>query len=252
MKNSDNRVIFECDNLLLLCIRRISSLFELKSPILSNFGGLGRKEIERVVYRLLAPLGNKVLRFRLFRLQGDEHVRLMFDIYGRIMAEQVIELSAEVGDVCGSGSVHSTFVQDDPPLAPPPIHVASPVEDMNVGDEDSDEEYVADSNDSDSSEDDDEEEFIPETPTEAVVRYVLPLPHPIPALSDVPSHYHALNMEVMHEKSLFFNAKEDNHNLDNGVEFWISHRVKNRDAVMQGVKNYSICRSAEYRVVKSD
>ncbi|RYR74565.1 hypothetical protein Ahy_A02g009286 isoform B [Arachis hypogaea] len=198
MKNSDNRVIFECDNLLLLCIRRISSLFELKSPILSNFGGLGRKEIERVVYRLLAPLGNKVLRFRLFRLQGDEHVRLMFDIYGRIMAEQVIELSAEVGDVCGSGSVHSTFVQDDPPLAPPPIHVASPVEDMNVG------------------------------------------------------HYHALNMEVMHEKSLFFNAKEDNHNLDNGVEFWISHRVKNRDAVMQGVKNYSICRSAEYRVVKSD
>ncbi|RYR25010.1 hypothetical protein Ahy_B02g058652 [Arachis hypogaea] len=62
------------------------------------------------------------------------------------MVEQVIELSAEVGDIDGGGSGSSDFVQNDPPLAPPPIHVASPVEDMEVDSEDYDEEYVADSN----------------------------------------------------------------------------------------------------------
>lgn len=89
-----------------------------------------------------------------------------------------MEISAEVGDVGGDGSGHSTFVQDDPPLAPPPIHVASPVEDMDVDDEDSDKEYIADSNDSGSSEDDDDEEFVLETPTEAPVCYLLPPPPP--------------------------------------------------------------------------
>ncbi|RYR61154.1 hypothetical protein Ahy_A04g018279 [Arachis hypogaea] len=79
-------------------------------------------------------------------------MRLMFDIHGRIMVEQVIELSAE----------------DDPPLTPKPLHVASPVEDMDVDDEDSDEEYVTNSNESGSSKNDDEEEqFVPDTPIEA-------------------------------------------------------------------------------------
>ncbi|RYR39131.1 hypothetical protein Ahy_A09g044580 [Arachis hypogaea] len=119
----------------------------------------------------------------------------MFDIHGRIMAEQVMDLSAE----------------DDSPFAPPLIHVAMPVEDMEVGKEDSDEEYVVDSKDNDSSKDDDDEEFVPETPAEAAY-----------------------------------------YNLDDGVEFRVGHRFKCRDAVMQGVKNYSIRRSAEYRVVESD
>ncbi|RYR15702.1 hypothetical protein Ahy_B04g072610 [Arachis hypogaea] len=53
----------------------------------------------------------------------------------------------------------SDFVQDDPPLAPPPLHVARSIEDMDVDNKDLDEVYVADSNDSDSSKDDDKEEF---------------------------------------------------------------------------------------------
>ncbi|RYR28205.1 hypothetical protein Ahy_B01g052321 [Arachis hypogaea] len=120
MRNSDNVVIFECDNPLVLCTRRVSSLFELKSLILSNLGGLGRKEWIR-------PL-----------------------------------------DLCAGYT----------PLAPPSIHVASPVEDMDVGDEDSDKEYVADSNDIDSSEDDDEQEFVPETSAEAAMHYMLTPPSP--------------------------------------------------------------------------
>ncbi|RYR46937.1 hypothetical protein Ahy_A07g032807 [Arachis hypogaea] len=207
MKNHDNGVIFECENSLLLRTQRESSLSELKNLILSNLGGLGRKEFGRMGYRLLASLGNGVFRFRLFRLQGDEHVRLMLDTHGRIMAEQVIKLSAEVGDVGGGGSVHSTFMQDDPLLALPPIHVASPMGNIDVGDKDSDEEYIADSNDSDSSYYDDDEEFVPETPAETTTHYVLPPPPP--------PDYCAIRL-------------------------------------MHGVKNYSIRRSAEYQMVRSD
>ncbi|RYR74142.1 hypothetical protein Ahy_A02g008767 [Arachis hypogaea] len=166
MRNDDNRVIFECENPLLLRTRRVSLLSELKSLILSNPSGTWTREVRRVGYRLLAPLGNGDFQFRLFWLLEDKH--------------------------------------NDRPLAPPPIHVAIPVEDMEVGEEDLDQEYVANS---DSSEGDDEEEFVPETPAETVVRYVLPSSHPISALSDVPSHYHTLDLDGMHERTLFSNIE---------------------------------------------
>ncbi|RYR12050.1 hypothetical protein Ahy_B04g069565 [Arachis hypogaea] len=171
MRNYDNR------NSILLHTLRMNSLSELRSLILSNLGGTETKKVRRVGYRLLASLGNGVFLFRLFRLLGDEHVRLMFDIRGSIMAEQVMELSAEIEDVGGGGSVHSTYVQDDQPLAPPPIYVAIPVEDRKMGKEDSDEKYVVDSADSDSFEGGDEEEFVPaEMPAGTAVRCVLPPP----------------------------------------------------------------------------
>ncbi|QHO20518.1 uncharacterized protein DS421_11g338650 [Arachis hypogaea] len=166
MRNGDNGVIFKCKNLVLLRTRRVASLLELKILILRNVTGSRSKEVGWVGYKLLAPMKNGVFQFRLFWLHGDEHVRLMFDIHGKIMAEQVMELSVEVGDVGGGGSGQSDFVQDDSPLAPLPIHVASPLNDMDVDGEESDEDYVADSNDNDSSKDDDEEKFVLETPVE--------------------------------------------------------------------------------------
>ncbi|QHO23653.1 uncharacterized protein DS421_12g365380 [Arachis hypogaea] len=136
------------------------------------------------------------------------------------MAEQVMELYAEVGDVGGGGSGHSNFVQDDPPLSRPPLHCASLVEDMDVDGEESDEEYVTNSNDSSSSEDDDEEEeFIPETPVNTSVRYLLPVPQPIPVLSAVCSHYHTSNLDVMHEKNSIFQYGWGDYNIDGGVKF---------------------------------
>ncbi|RYR20931.1 hypothetical protein Ahy_B03g066159 [Arachis hypogaea] len=56
----------------------------------------------------------------------------------------------------------------------------------------------------------------------------------------------------MHEVTLFSNIGADDYNTDGGVEFRVGHRFRNREVVLQGVKNYSIWRSAEYRVVESD
>ncbi|RYQ80082.1 hypothetical protein Ahy_Scaffold1g106730 isoform A [Arachis hypogaea] len=237
MRNNDNGVTFECENSILLRTQRVSMLSELKSLILSNFGGIEAREVRRIGYKLLANMGNRVFRFRQFRLLGDEHVRLMFDIHGRIMAEQVMELYAKVGDIGGGGSVHSTNVQDDRPLAPPPIHLAIPVDEAEEGDEELNEEYMANSANSDSSERGDEEEFVPETLAQTVAHHVLPPPHPIPTLSAVPSHYHSLDLDAMHERTPFSNTGEKDYNLDSGVEFRVGH---------------SICRSVEYRVIESD
>ncbi|RYR07696.1 hypothetical protein Ahy_B05g075107 [Arachis hypogaea] len=172
MRNGDNGVTFECED-----------------PILLS--GTEAREIGRVAYRLLASMSNGVFRFRLFRLQGDKHVRVMFDIHGRIMVEQVMELSAEVGHSGGGPSVHSTYVQDDRPLAPPPIHVAIPLDKAEECEEESDEEYVADSGDSDLSDSGDQNECVPETPIPTAACHVLPPPLPIQALSAVPSYYHS-------------------------------------------------------------
>ncbi|KAL4321893.1 hypothetical protein AHAS_Ahas14G0156000 [Arachis hypogaea] len=58
-----------------------------------------------------------------------------------------MEISADFGDAgSGGSSRHSNFVQDDPPLAPPPLHYASPVVHIDVDSEESNEEYVADIN----------------------------------------------------------------------------------------------------------
>ncbi|QHN86490.1 uncharacterized protein DS421_16g546750 [Arachis hypogaea] len=114
MRNSDNVVTFECENPILLRTRSVRSLAELKSRILGSVSGSKRKEIGRVGYRLLAPIENRAFQFRLFWLHGDEHVRLMFDIHGRIMTEQVMKLSvglatsvvAEVGRQTSSRMTH--------------------------------------------------------------------------------------------------------------------------------------------------
>ncbi|RYR61902.1 hypothetical protein Ahy_A04g019149 [Arachis hypogaea] len=136
-----------------------------------------------------------------------------------IIAEQVVELSVEVGNAGGGGFGSSDFVQDDPSLISPLIHVASLVKEMDVDGEDSDEEYVANNNESCSFEVDDDEEFVLESPDEALCRYLLPAPYPILALLFVPNHYDILDLDAMQEKNLFSNTGKEDYNLDGGVEF---------------------------------
>ncbi|RYR66738.1 hypothetical protein Ahy_A03g012798 isoform D [Arachis hypogaea] len=235
MRNGDNGVIFESQDPILFRTQRVETLSDLKSLILSKLWGTQASKIGRVAYRLLAPIENGVFRFRLFRLHGDEHVRLMFDIHGRIMSEQVMELSAEVGHGGSGSSAQDTYVQDNRPLAPPPIHITILENEAEEGEEESDEDYVADSGDSESSDDNDEDEFVPETPAGVV-----------------PSHYHSLDLDAMHERISVSDTCGVDCNLDSGVEFRVGHRFRSREAVLQGLKNYSICRSAEFRVIECD
>ncbi|RYR24665.1 hypothetical protein Ahy_B02g058179 [Arachis hypogaea] len=176
----------------------------------------------------------------------------MFDIHGRIMCKQVIELSTEVGHGGSEDSIHETYVQDDRPLAPPSIHVAIPEHEAEEGEEESGEDYVVDSAESESSDGGDEDEFVPETPVWAVPCHVLPPPHPISALSAVPSHYHSLDLHAMLERIPVSDTCGVDYNLDGGMGFRVGHRFRSQEALLQGVKNSSIRRSAEYRVIVSN
>ncbi|XP_072061930.1 uncharacterized protein [Arachis hypogaea] len=160
-----------------------------------------------------------------------------------------MELAAEVGHGGSGSSAQDTYVQDDRHLAPPPIHVVIPENEAEEGEEESDEDYVADSETSDGG---DEDEFLSETPAGAVPRHVLPPPQLIPALSVVPSHFHSLDLDAMHERIPVSDTCGVDYNLDGGVEFQVRHKFRSWEAVLQSVKNYSIRRSAEYRVVESD
>ncbi|RYR79685.1 hypothetical protein Ahy_A01g004501 [Arachis hypogaea] len=236
---------FECQDPILFRTQCVETMSNLKSLILSKFRGTQAREIGRVAYRLLAPMGNRIFRFRLFRLHGDEHVRLIFDIHGRIMCEQVMELAAEVG--------HG----GRPPLAPPPIHVAIPENEVEEGEEESDEDYVADSGDSESSDGGDEDKFVPETPAGAVPRLGMATgPHGGGDMPPAPRprlHYSSpLDLDAMHERIPVSDICGVDYNLDGIVEFRVGYKFRSREVVLQGVKNYSIRRSAEYRVIESD
>ncbi|RYR59249.1 hypothetical protein Ahy_A05g025097 [Arachis hypogaea] len=92
--------------------------------------------------------------------------------------------------------------------------VLVPVQDLDVEDEESDKEYIADSHESGSSDDDDDDEFILETPVDGPVRYLLPAPRLIPELSYVPSHYHTLDLDAMYEKTPYSNIGADDYNTN--------------------------------------
>ncbi|RYQ90353.1 hypothetical protein Ahy_B09g096476 isoform F [Arachis hypogaea] len=136
MRNGDNRVTFECEDPILFRTQRVKTLSDLKSLILNKLDGTQARKIGRVTYRLLAPIGNRVFRFRLFRLQGDEHVRLMFDIHGRIMVEQDEDYMADSADSDSSDSgdedefVPETLVQTVVRHVLPPPHPIPPLSTM--------------------------------------------------------------------------------------------------------------------------
>ncbi|XP_057756379.1 uncharacterized protein LOC130975634 [Arachis stenosperma] len=63
MRNGNNGVTFECEDPILFRTQRVETLSNLKSLILSKLGGTQTRKIERVTYRLLAPMGNEIFRF---------------------------------------------------------------------------------------------------------------------------------------------------------------------------------------------
>ncbi|RYQ86015.1 hypothetical protein Ahy_B10g105669 [Arachis hypogaea] len=44
----------------------------------------------------------------------------------------------------------------------------------------------------------------------------------------------------------------NDYNTNSGVEFWVGHRFKSREALLHSMKNYNIWRSTKYRVVELD
>ncbi|MED6139913.1 hypothetical protein PIB30_088391 [Stylosanthes scabra] len=149
----------------------VNTLEELKCVLLRNMGAAGAMSVRRVAYRLLNIFSLNQFKFKIFWVNSDAHVRAMFELHRRYGSRE---------------QVHQAQGGHDAIIAAP-IRIATP----EGGDDDSDEDFV--SNTDESSESSDGSEFVPES--QARQGFLLPAPSPIPDLSSVGSHFHTLNLE---------------------------------------------------------
>ncbi|MED6125745.1 hypothetical protein PIB30_071625 [Stylosanthes scabra] len=224
---------FVCPNPILCFIERVDTLAELKSFILRTMGVLGRKSVQWVAYRLLNILPPQEYKFKIFWLEGDVHVRAMFDLHRRYGPRQVMELLYETRDVIRSEAGPSSAIPTSVvPIAAAPLRVATPnvSVDMDSGSgEGSDGEYMGETDES--SDSFDEAEFVDET--QVGRRFLLPAPVPISDMASVSSHFHTLNLDAMEEEPRegHGGGGDDYLNLDGGEEFRVGHRFSCREAV---------------------
>ncbi|XP_057746639.1 uncharacterized protein LOC130965897 [Arachis stenosperma] len=203
--------------------------------MLSNMGGVGSKEVGRIAHRFLYALSNNEFTNRLFWIDGDQHVRVMFDLHARLMSQHVMELYATVRYVVVGGGP-SPSAPKVVPLEATPIHYAQPHDSADDSDSEDDSTYVVGSGSS--SDIVSEDEFVPETPNGSVGRFLLSPPLAIAQLSD--------------PDDLLNTGDGKDYNTNGGGKFQIGHRFSNREAVLMAVKNYNIRRNVEYRVLVSD
>ncbi|XP_057747959.1 uncharacterized protein LOC130967155 [Arachis stenosperma] len=168
VRHGNEEVIFESDKTVMLRTYRVDNLDALKTVIRSNTGGARTKEVGRVVDRFLNALLIGEFSNRLFWIDGDQHVKVMFDVHVWLMHQHVMELYAAVCDVIVGGGP-SPSSPEVVPLEATPIHYVQPHD--NADEDDST--YVAGSRSlSDAVSKD---EYIPETPNGGVGFCCFPL-----------------------------------------------------------------------------
>ncbi|MED6217684.1 hypothetical protein PIB30_019993 [Stylosanthes scabra] len=164
----------------------VNTLDELNSVILRHMGVIGgATSVRRVVYRLLNLFPPNQFKYKIFWVEGDQHVRGMFELHRKYGPGQIMKLLAETQTVSSEAGGSSSSVVGGTDVIPcSPIHVA-------VGEED----FVGD--DGDTSESSNGLEFVPESQCRR--DFILPTPAPIPDLSSVSSHFHTLYLDDMAE-----------------------------------------------------
>ncbi|MED6177615.1 hypothetical protein PIB30_099819, partial [Stylosanthes scabra] len=186
MIRQEDGIEFVCPNPILCYVERVDTLDELKNFILRTMGALGRKSIRRVAYRLLNILPPLEYKFKIFWLEGDVHVRAMFELHRRYDPRQVMELLFETRDM-RTGSPEG-------PIAAAPIWIATPDVSVDIdssSEEGSDRDYQEETDES--SDSFDEADIFCET--QVGRRFLMPAPAAIPDLASVSSHFHTLNLD---------------------------------------------------------
>ncbi|MED6194370.1 hypothetical protein PIB30_027880 [Stylosanthes scabra] len=144
----------------------VNTLEELKSIILRNMGVVsGTMLARRVTYRLLNIFPPNQFKFNIFWVDGDEHVRGMFDLHRRYGTREVMELLIEMQTVdVDVGGPSSPVGGVAGVITCSPIHFTAPEASMQLelnSDKDSDEDFACDMEDS--SESSDGTKFVPES-----------------------------------------------------------------------------------------
>ncbi|MED6223987.1 hypothetical protein PIB30_079450 [Stylosanthes scabra] len=128
----------------------VNTLEELKSAILCNMGVVGSMLVRRVAYRLLNLFPANQFKFKIFWVDSSVHVRAMFELHRRYGSRDVMELLTEMQTVnVDAGGSTSSSQGGLGTIIVAPIQFATP----EVGDDDSDEDFVGNTDESSESSD---------------------------------------------------------------------------------------------------
>ncbi|MED6150434.1 hypothetical protein PIB30_072290 [Stylosanthes scabra] len=234
---------FQSDSPVLFQHTDISTMSELVQVFLYNIGCEFR-EIRKVGYRFISRQPNGRFVHLLVWLFNDEHVRVTFGCHRILMPQHVMDFLVEVGKAgspCG------------PPVAATPVRIAElSMSDTEIAMDNLESNSDYDASTGSSSDCQEGGEYILDTPSTGRPHYILPTLPPIPRLEDVPYFFQQLDLDEGACVDPLKAGMCNDYNTDSGAELRVGHRMRNREAVQTAVKNYSIRRNVEYRVVESD
>ncbi|XP_057754914.1 uncharacterized protein LOC130974168 [Arachis stenosperma] len=225
-----------------------STLSDLKNSILQKLGVFGTKWVKKLFYKIPIAVVSTAVQYDTFVLVADEDIRVLFHCVRSFPEIRIHELFAklEIGvDSSGaSAPVHSStaaggiFEQPDVMgiggcQLPYMQGFGEPDRVENaMCDDDSDQEPVDIIGDSD--DDTGANPHAQHGPSSS-------------ASQQYPPHFSTLNLEVLGQQ-------EDGGNTVGGssTEFQIGQSFQNKDEAVLSVKDYSIRRGVEYRVIESD
>ncbi|MED6113102.1 hypothetical protein PIB30_067810 [Stylosanthes scabra] len=153
---SAEEIMFSCDDPIWVLIPTQTCLQELKNLILMNFGDLGRKEITRLLYRMLVVVANSFV-YQKMQIKTDTNVSMMFSYHRGIASVFAIELCVQASSPNPSFSLYVNWPVHPPPPEVP--HFEDHVEAFTMHLPEMDDPQTGGVN----SESGDDEEFIPET-----------------------------------------------------------------------------------------
>ncbi|MED6211014.1 hypothetical protein PIB30_069573 [Stylosanthes scabra] len=140
----------------------VNTLDELNSVIMRHMGVIGgATSVRRVAYRLLNLFPPNQFKYKIFWVEGDQHVRGMFELDRKYGPGQIMELLADTQTVSSEARGSSSSAVGGTDVIPcSPIYVAAPEAAMQL-ERNCEEDFVGD--DGDTSESSDGSEFVPES-----------------------------------------------------------------------------------------
>ncbi|XP_052114201.1 uncharacterized protein LOC127745483 [Arachis duranensis] len=247
-KSKRHGVKFTDRELLSIFIRSSSTLAEIKLSILRKLDVCGSKWVKKLFHKIPIAVVSTGVRYETFVIGSDEDLQVLFHCRRSFSEVRIPELLAKLEDgVDSSGPLapnpQSTTVDGTSTsmpvvaaavLVPDSQHVAA----VHAGDDDSDDEPVVIGGDSDD---------IPSgTPT----------PHGGSGsrTQQYPPYLSSLNLEAVgqHQNVEPTFAGQGIHDGNALTEFQVGQSFKSKEEAVLSVKDYSIRRGVEYRVIESD
>ena len=284
--NTDEGVTFCSQNPQFIAVRPTINFLELQNIILQKLGEVGNKQITQVIYRVPMAIGKGVLRYRSWQLSNDNDIGLMFNFHAQFEEIHIIELYVVLEDShfsSGGSAPNPSNISVSQPINSPTFAVASPIQNENVQNEgmdgmmdgpsfrqlamqiaeplahvaanrsydftiDDEEEPIEVPVDSDSGEDGEVEPMTQRQPSRTQSQFQ-------PQSSEHVGHYSSLNLEAMCTRtfpSLNIADGGEMPALTGENELQVGQQFPDKEAVLFAIKNYSIRRSVEYKVLESD